>query len=129
MQLICQVTVNRMHQTFSHFSPSPSLSGFNFGEHRRVDEEEERLWDERFLEVEADLEVRLQEQLPLHVGDRRRRRLAVAVGFAVVMVTDAADLPPHTVRAVQLGRREEVEEAVPLGPFRHDVAIAASLSN
>ena len=119
-----------MHQTFSHFPPSPSLSGFNFGEHRRVDEEEERLWDERFLEVEADLEVRLQEQLLLHVGDRRRRRLAAAVGgFVVVMVTDAADLPPHSVRAVQLGRREEVEEAVPLGPFGHDVSFVTSLSD
>ena len=74
--------------------------------------------------------MRLQEQLLLHVGDRRRRRLAAAVGLSVeVMVTDAADLPPHSVRAVQLGRREEVEEAVPFGPFSHDVAIAASLSN
>ena len=54
---------------------------------------------------------------------------AAVGGFVVVMVTDAADLPPHSVRAVQLGRREEVEEAVPLGPFGHDVAIAASLSN
>ena len=49
--------------------------------------------------------------------------------MVVVGKTDGAEPSSHSMRAVQLGRREEVEETVPLGPFGHDVAIPASLPN
>ena len=110
----------------------PPLSGFLVDERRRVDEEEERLRDERLLEVEADLKVRLEQQLLPHVGDRRHRGpVVVAVGGGRGLVVEAAgaDLSPDSVRAVQLGRGEKVEEAVPLGPLGHHVSVAASLSN
>ena len=115
----------------------PPLSGFLVDERRRIDEEEEGLRDERLLEVEADLKVRLEEQLLPHVGDRRRSRPVTGVSerrrrFVVMIVVVEAvgtDLSPDSVQVVQLWRREEVEEAVPLGPLRHHISVSASLSN
>ena len=48
---------------------------------------------------------------------------------AVAAEAAAADLAPGVRADVQLGRGEEVEEAVPLGPLGHHVSVAASLSN
>ena len=110
----------------------PPLSGLLVYESSRVDEEEKGLRDERLFEVEADLEMRLEEQLLPHVGDRRHRGTVVAAvggGRGLVVEAAAADLSPDSVRAVQLGRREKVEEAVTLCPLGHHVSVAASLSN
>ena len=111
----------------------PPLSGLLVYERRRVDEEEEGLRDERLFEVETDLEMRLEEQLLPHVGDRRRSPVTGSRRrrFVVMVVVEAAgaDLSPHSVRILQLGRCEEVEKAVPLGPLGDHISVAASLSN
>ena len=116
---------------------SPPFAGLFVDERRRVDEEEEGLRDERLLEVEPDLEVRLEQQLLAHVRDGRRRPRLVAAGgggrrrrvVAVAAEAAAADLAPGVRAAVQLGGSEEVEEAVPLGPLGHHFAVAAAFSN
>ena len=71
----------------------------------------------------------LEEQLLPHVGDRRR---GVVVGSLVVMAvveTAAADFSPDSVQVIQFGRREEVKEAIPLGPLGHHLSVPTSLSN
>ena len=79
----------------------PPLSGLLVYESCRVDEEEKGLRDERLFEVEADLEMRLEEQLLPHIGDRRRSPVAGSRRrrFVVVVVVEAAgaDLSPHSV--------------------------------